>query len=102
MGSNVHIDTSGLDKFKKKVDSISGNRTVQMQDLITHDFISKHSMFNSLDEFFSLCNIHTEQEFKDFPDSEMDKFVSLNTDFSSWQEMLSSATAEYYKRQLGL
>ena len=102
LGSNIHIDMSGLEKFAKKVDSISGQRKVQMQELLTDRFISSHSKYNNLNSFMSACGIHTAEEFKAFPDDAMDSFVKSNTKFSSWKEMLSSAGAAYYKEQLGL
>lgn len=99
---SVHIDTSGLDKLSKKLDSLSKERHVPMGEILTDAFISRHSRFNSLDNFMSECGIHNSEEFEAFPDVEMDKFVKANTKFSTWQEMLSSAGAEYYKKQLGL
>lgn len=101
MSNNIKIDFSGLDRLAKKVHSMSGTRNVSIQTILTNNFISKHSNFNSLDQFMSECGIHTAEEFKAFPDSEMDKFVKAHTSFNSWQEMISSAGAEYYKKQLG-
>lgn len=101
MSNNIKIDFSGLERFSKKINSLSGTRNVSIQTILTNNFISKHSNFNSLEEFMSECGIHTAEEFKSFPDDEMDKFVNANTNFASWQEMISSAGAEYYKRQLG-
>lgn len=97
---SVHID--GLDKLSKKLDALSKERSVPMGEILTDSFISHHSKFNSLDNFLSACGIHNSEEFKAFPEEEMDKFVKTNTKFSTWQEMLSSAGVEYYKKQLDL
>lgn len=102
MSKNVTIDLSELKNFSKKVDNISGKRNVQMQDILTDRFISANTKFSNLDNFMSSCGIHTEEDFTNFPDKELDKFVQANTNFSSWKDMLTSASAEYYKNQLGL
>lgn len=102
MSIKFNIDTSGLDKLSKKLDGLSEERTVQMKEILTDNFISSHSTFHTLDEFMTTCGIHNAEEFKAFPDTEMDKFVQSNTNFSSWKDMLGSAGAEYYKKQLGL
>lgn len=98
---SVHIDTSGLEKLSKKLDKLSKETNVSLGEILTDSFISHHSKFNNLDNFMSACGIHNADEFNAFPDVEMDKFVKANTNFSTWQEMLSSAGAEYYKKQLG-
>lgn len=35
LGSNIHIDMSGLEKFAKKVDSISGQRKVHWKEMLS-------------------------------------------------------------------
>lgn len=101
MSNNIHFDTSGLNNFSKKLNSISGSHSYEISEVITDEFICQNSHFNSLDEFMLSCDIHNTEEFKSFPESKMDKFVQANTHFSSWQEMLKTAGAEYLKKQLG-
>lgn len=100
--STINFDMSGLENLSNRLNSLSKRRSVQIGDMLTNSFITSHSKFNSLDSFMSACGIHNSDEFKSFPDTEMDKFVQANTNFSSWQDMLGAAGAEYYKKQLGL
>ena len=102
MSLKIKIDTSGLDNLSKKLNSISGKRKVQLRDILTPSFISSYSKYSDLNSFMSGCGINSVEDFEAFPEEQMDNFVKSNTKFSSWKDMITSATTEYYKNQLGL
>lgn len=64
--------------------------------------MSHNTNFSSQDDFFNACNIHTEEDLKSIPDSEMDKLVEKFTKFHSWQEMLNESAIEYTKNKLDI
>ena len=76
----------GIRDIKFNLISVGGDKVAVDEDI-------NHIHYN---------RIHNSDEFKSFPDTEMDKFVQANTNFSSWQDMLGAAGAESYKKQLGL
>ena len=96
-----------LDKLIKNLKSVEkeyGNgKNVPVQDLLTGAFMSKHTNYSSLDDFVEASGFDwsTEEAIEAIPDDELDAFVEANTKFSSWQEMLSTASAEHLGRQLG-
>jgi len=101
MPKNVHMNFSGLKKLQKNVDKLSKQKNVPLYQLFTQSFISKNTNFSNLDEFFNACNIHSNEDLEAISDAEIDKFVIQNTKFQSWQEMLDTSVAEYYKNELG-
>ncbi len=102
MSKNVKVDFSSLEKFSKNLKKVSGTHSYKMGEILTDKFICKNTNFNTLDEFMKTCGIHNDEEFKAFPDAEMDKFVQSHSHFSSWKDMLQTASAEHLKKQLGL
>lgn len=103
MGKNFKVDFSGLKKLQKNMENFSKtSNNVPLNQLFTNDFMRKNTNFTNSDDFFNACNIHTDEDLKQIPDSEIDKFVSLYTKFSSWQEMLNASAVEYTKNKLDL
>lgn len=110
MKASVRVDLSGLDKFKRKLEQIAKPRNVPIAELLTPDFVRRHSRFASVDE------LH--QAFGPLPagqndlaageadlaaqiaSPEWDAFIARETPFASWGELLQAAGAEYYQRQL--
>lgn len=101
---NTKIDTSELDKFTKKVEEMEGKREVSMNDFCTVDFLSRCSSFTSFDNMLEMSGfkVETQDDFAAIPDDKFDAFISENTSFDSWEEMLQSAANEYYAQQLDL
>src|SRR5690606_33832611 len=99
---------NGADAFKKglknlekeilrKAKALEGN--VTLDELFTDDFMQRYSRYETMSSFFSACGISSAEEFQAFPDAKLDVFVKANSDFKSWEEMKSTAAAEYAKRK---
>ena len=60
-------------------------------------FMEKHTNYNDIDSFFEAggFNVETNEEFEQIPESKLDSFVSANSEFNTWDEMLSLATDIY-------
>lgn len=101
MSKNVDINLSSLEKLSKNLKSVSGTYTYKMNKVLTDNFIRTNSKYVTLNDFLLACGIHNDDEFKAFPDNKMDDFVRVNTHFSSWKEMLTQASIENAKKQLG-
>ena len=77
MSSNIHFDFSGLNELSKKMNAISGTHSYKISEVLTDNFIRENSKFSTLDEFMKTCGINNAEEFKAFPESEMDKFLGV-------------------------
>src|ERR1044071_3721304 len=97
MGRKVKIDKSGLEAFKKKLKSVSGEQRIPLPELMPDAFIKKRSRFESLQAMFDAGNVESpEQLFGD----DWNNFISENTDFENWAEMLKAAQLGWVKRKL--
>lgn len=54
-----------------------------------------------MNEFFKAVGIVDNESFDKMPDATLDKHVSENTKFSTWEEMQNKALEEYVTRQIG-
>lgn len=89
----IKFDFKELDK---KLESLSGN--VPLDELLNSNFMRKYTQFQTAQEFadtssFDFSNIGS------IDSNDLDKFVSAHTKFTSWQEMLNHAAAEWIQKQ---
>ena len=89
----IKFDFKELDK---KLESLSGN--VPLDELLNSNFMRKYTQFQTAQEFadtssFEFSNIES------IDSNDLDKFVSAHTKFTSWQEMLNHAAAEWIQKQ---
>lgn len=106
MGKNFKI--SGLDNLSRKLNSmqqaaknIDGENSVPLTELFTDSFTQSHSNFNSFDEF-AISSGFDFSDIESIPENELDTFISENTNFNSWKDMLSAATEKWVAKKLGL
>jgi hypothetical protein len=105
------IEIKGLKELERKFDDLSrragnldGEHNVPVAEVLTPAFLSKCSRFQSVGELFEASgfNVKSQEDFAAIPDDKWDDFIKKNTTYSSWQEMLNAAGAEWVKNQLGL
>ena len=89
----IKFDFKELDK---KLESLSGN--VPLDELLNSNFMRKYTQFQTAQEFadtssFDFSNIES------IDSNDLDKFVSAHTKFTSWQETLNHAAAEWIQKQ---
>lgn len=96
--------TRKLDDLVEKASSIDGTQNVPLSELLTPEFLAKHTHFASEDQLFEASGfkVETAEDFERIPDDEWDAFISESTPFSTWTEMLSTAATEWTKKKLGL
>lgn len=101
----------GLDELQKKLDDLAknaealdGEHSVPVSELLTDDFIAKHTSFASTDAMFEASGfkIETQEDFAAIPDDEWDTFIRSVSSFDDWQSMLGAAGQEWAVRKLGL
>src|SRR5689334_10121334 len=92
-----------LGDLSRRAQSLEGPRNVPIADLLTPTFLSRCSRFRSVVELFekSGFTVKTQEDFAAIPDDRWDTFVKQNTSYSTWEEMLKAAGADWVKRKLG-
>jgi len=105
----MSIKITGLDQFhrqledlKNKVESLSGEQSVPLNELLTPDFLATCSTFSSAEEMFqrSGFKVESREDFAAIPDEPWDDFIRSNTSFFNWREMLQAAGAAWTKNKL--
>jgi hypothetical protein len=90
-----------VEKVRKKLERIGGVQSVALNELLTPDFLERFSDFEYLDELVkkSGFSVDTQEDFENIPADEWDNYISQNSLFASWQDLLTAAFAERVKRQ---
>ncbi|WP_039240966.1 hypothetical protein [Clostridium botulinum] len=92
-----------LKEIEENIESLSGEREVNLIELFTNDFMAKYTTNQSFEEFVNNFN-------KDIPDDDFEKMLSTedwnkyvinNSQFDSWKDMQENAVGLYYSKQLG-
>ena len=93
--------SKNLDKVTKELKSFKEQK-VTFNLLFSPAFMTKYSQFNTIDEMVekSPFKVESEEDFKNIPDNEWDKFVRERTTFQSWDEMMSKAGEEYLGKRV--
>lgn len=81
----------------KKLESVSGN--VPLEELLNSNFIKTYTQFQTAQEFANTSSFDFSNP-ESIDSNDLDIFVSAHTEFSSWQEMLNHAGAEWVQNQL--
>lgn len=104
--SKVTSDFSGLSKLANNIEDLSKSLeekpAVSLTDILTPEFISQHTKFQSADELFQASGFefNTPEEFKAIPDEAMNEYIKSISSFHSFQEMLQTAGNEYFKARI--
>ena len=105
------IKVTGLDELTKKLDDMAarakalhGTHQVQINDLLNPPFISAHTRFADIDALFGAGGFKadTTEEFEAIPEDKLDAFVSAESGFTTWSDMVQAASKEWATKKLGL
>lgn len=103
----MNFEVSGLDelqrRFKKLENNareLNGTNDIGFDKLFNAKFMAKYTNLSSMNSFLEYLGIHNQEDFKSFPESKLDVEVAKHTSFSSWKEMLDTATKEYVVSRL--
>jgi hypothetical protein len=98
------MELKGLDELQKKLETLEKIKSVPLGELMPPIFMTENTQFESVEGMFESGGFKAdnEEDFKAIPDNELDEFISKNTKFQSWQDMLNSAGEEFIKNKLNL
>ena len=104
------IEISGLDELTRKLNDLAsrakaldGTHEVPIEELLTPAFLQNCSSFGSVDDLFAASGFRIEspEDFKAIPDDKWNSFIADHTSHSTWESMLSSASAAWTSKRLG-
>ena len=102
------VKITGFDDLEKsitdlqnQVEELPKEQSVTFEELFHQSFMKAHTKFSTFDELLLAGNyvIHSQEDFDAIPQSELDAFISKNTTFDSWDDMLSTAGTEYLSKR---
>ena len=93
-----------LHELTRSVEKLEGENKVPLSELLTSEFVSRYTDFESFDEMVAQGDweVKTEQDLEEIPEHELDLFVKKHSVFSSFEEMTQVAGKEWVSDQLGL
>ena len=104
------FEINGLDDFSNRLDqlsenaqSIAGTHEYSFTEVFSDEFMVEHTNFSTIDEFLlsSPEKISNAEEFEKADESILDVFVSEQTKFDTWKEMMSAAAQILIMKKLG-
>ena len=97
MDAHSHKDKTGeLDKIRDDLSYATGERSVEINDLITNNFIVENTAFASWQKLLGAAGISEE---KDLEKPDFNEFIKSNTRFKDWEEMLIYSANQYSSRK---
>lgn len=100
----------GMDKFEREIkqlsknaQAVSGTHKYSFDEIFSEKFMCENSNFSSIEDFLKSSpeNISTAEELEKADETILDTFVSNQTRFSSWKEMLTEAQKALLISRLG-
>lgn len=103
------MKTTGLDGFidrlenlGKKVKRMSGTHRYDLDKIFNESFMTTHTKHNDFGSFLDAggFKVRTQEEFDSIDRDKLDQYVSLNTSFDSFEDMLSNAAGPFFEKEL--
>lgn len=85
-----------LDTLREKAKSINGE--VPIADLLTDDFMRRHTDFQTSKEMIDASGIQSSEE---VGSEQWRSFVAAHTALGGWDELVQAAHVEWAKREMG-
>ena len=107
----LKIDTSGLDKLKKKFEQLAdnasrlnGTHSVPLSELLNPKFMATHTKFATVDEMFAASGyeINSREDLDRIPEGPWDDFIKSVSQFGDWRSMMDAAVRAWTAGKLGL
>lgn len=92
-----------INQLVKKSKELEGEHEVPLDQILTDDFISKHTKFQNADEMFQASGfkMDTVEDWEAIPEDEWDVFIKSISSFADWEAMYGQASEDYLVSKLG-
>ena len=93
---------SNIDHIMTNAQSIDKDSMIDIQDLLSEVFLNNETKFKSVEQLFMLFDKKevSQKSFDEIDDADWDEFVSKETQFDDWSEMLAMATSYFMREKL--
>lgn len=95
-------DLSALRKLSENLKRIEPQQEIPITHILSDSFIQSKTPFSSLNDLFEKggFNVETKEDLEAIPDEDLNSFISENSEYSTFKEMISAAGAIYMKNML--
>jgi hypothetical protein len=91
-----------LDEIIDKVEALEEPVDVKLEQLLTDDFMQRHTSLSSLTELEELPLFKNANSFEEIAATDLDELIRDISNFESWDDMLGTAATEFQAKRLGL
>lgn len=93
-----------FEEMAENAEELDGENEVNLSEILTEEFMREHTDTTSFDDFLenSPWTVESEEDFEEIPEEEFDQYIQENSDFDSWDKMVSEAGKEWMLREIGL
>ncbi|MBR1453234.1 MAG: hypothetical protein IJ593_01100 [Lachnospiraceae bacterium] len=97
---SIKFDFKGFQKLQndlKKISKKVNKSSISFDKVFTSKFMKINTPYSSFDDMMQAGNfdISSSEAFENIPDKDLDVFISKNTKYKSWQELLDDAVSQY-------
>lgn len=91
-----------LKRMQENLKKVDGTHTYTFKELFNDEFVSQHTRFSNISDFLepSGLDFSSQEAFRNIDINALDKYISENSDFSSWEEMKSVAGKLIIEKQI--
>lgn len=100
---NMDKIEKSLQQLSKNAQEISGTHQYSFDEIFSEKFMHENTNFSSIEDFLKSSpeNIFNAEEFEKSDETILDSFVSEQTRFSTWKEMITEAQKNLLISRLG-
>lgn len=82
-----------LKKMQENLKKVEGSHSYTFKELFNDEFVSQHTKLSNISDFLDASGLDfsSQEAFQNVDVGKFDKYISENSDFSSWEEMKSTA-----------
>lgn len=106
---NIEFDDQGLKKIKnnlEKMNEFEHGEDIPIEEIFTPEFMKRYTKSRDFEEillesgFVNCENPFNQEIFEAIPDEEWDEYISKNTSYSTWEDILKKASEDYISNVL--
>lgn len=100
--SSIDDTIKELKRIQKNLKKVDGTHTYTFKELFNDEFMQEHSKFSTISDFFEASGLDfsSQEAFRNIDVEKLDKYISENSDFSSWEEMKATAGNAILDKQI--
>lgn len=99
---NIEHSIKQLKQLQENLKKVEGTRTYTFKEIFNDNFISSHTKFQTISDFLNASGLDfsSQEAFRNIDIDKLDKYISENSDFNSWNEMKTVASNELISKEI--